>query len=883
MAFRDRIRATLHRLLAHLLPGRADLEIEAEVRFHIERQAERNLAAGMNPAEALLAARRDFGNVGATQDAMRDALQWGALSRLERDVRYAIRSLRRAPTFGLAVIGTVALALGLNATVFTIFNAYVLRPLAVRDPTTLYDMRVTGEGGWHETWVDWPQYDAVAHTGGPVAETVASRLVYVRIDRRPALGELVSGNYFEALGVRALFGRTLLPDDARVPGAGAVIVLGYRAWQTWLGGDRAVVGRTISIRGVPFTVVGVLPPTFTGVRELAMDFWAPVTVAHQMEGTVPRPDESLLPRVATLVRLRDGASPDAAASLIAARLARSTADGDPARRISDVTLTPRTTAMPLDAEMAAVFAPIAVGFLLVLVIACANVANMMLARGLARQRELGIRMALGAGRRHVIGQLLTEALVLVVPAAILGWLLSRVTLDLCVRWMVATFPPAFASSLRMIELSPDVRVFGFMALIAIGAAVLFGLAPAVQVTRTNVVVATRGELDAGWRHARLRNLLVMAQMAACLLLLVAAGVLLRGAGKARAFDTGLRTAGVVQIELNDATRERALAELRRMPQVREIAASSDHAAAGSFNRVQLRVAGSDTVMMFRYNRVSADYFAMLGIGIVAGRTFSADETRDGLPVVILSETAARRVAPNGDAVGREIQLPGDAEALRWTGLTRFRTARVVGIAGDAIAGMIFLGRHTPVAYFPLAPEVASARLLLQASGAIDVTMRDIEETLDRVVPGSVNEIYAVEQALETQIYPVRAASWVAALLGAVALLLTLSGIYGVLAYVVAQRTREIGVRIALGAAPSAVVGIVVRQSLRLASIGGAIGLILAFAVSLLFASQMEIVSVFDPLAYLGGTAAAIGACLVAAWIPARRAASVSPLDALRGD
>jgi ABC-type antimicrobial peptide transport system permease subunit len=301
-----------------------------------------------------------------------------------------------------------------------------------------------------------------------------------------------------------------------------------------------------------------------------------------------------------------------------------------------------------------------------------------------------------------------------------------------------------------------------------------------------------------------------------------------------------------------------------------------------YSRIEAQ-AGKDSAHRVHFIRVSPGFFDMLGERIVSGRTFTADEAREGLPVAVLSETAARRLLGNRNALGQELTLPWEDEWLRGYGVMKFRHTRVVGVVSDAVAGMIFTGRESPVMFFPVNASAKGTTVLVSVTGPIDATMRTIEAALERAHPGAVNEIFSVQQSLDTQVYPLKAASWVAGLLGGIALILTLSGIYGVLAYLVAQRTREIGIRLALGAAPRAVVRIVVGQSLRLAGIGAAIGLSLALAVSKIFSSAMLVVSTFDALAYFGSVAAALAACVLAAWIPARRAANVNPLEALRSD
>jgi predicted permease len=885
MSLRTLWRRLALRVRAHLFPAAASGDMDDELQDHLEREVARNVARGLTPDKARAAARRAFGNLGQTKDAMRDATRWQWLSRLERDLGYAARALRRAPAFSLTVIATIALALGLNATVFTIFNAYVLRPLPVRNPGQLYDVTLVGNRGpeqWTESWMDWDDYRALDRLDPAFTETLAHRMTFVRIGPTPSMGELVSGNYFRMLGVGTVLGRPLLPDDAAVFGQGAVLVLSHRVWQSRFGSDSAIVGKPISIRGYPFTVVGVAPPEFTGLTETAVDFWAPITMIDRLEGNAERREASALPRIGVVGRLLPGLGRARATTLLTVWFAGATADRSVSRRVSAVMLEPRASAMPVSPELLLVFAPIACAFILIMIIACANVANMMLARGLARQREIGIRLCLGASRRQLIWQLLTEAALLALPAAAAGYVVSRATIGLGVRWMFATIPPAFSSYLRMVPLSPDVRVFAFMVVSALGAAILFGLAPALSVTRPGILQATRGDFDSGLRPARLRSALVVAQIAGCVLLLIVASVLLQSAARARGNDTGFQTPGLVQIEVNDGMRAPLLTALRELPLVRSIAAATDPPADGRFLPVTVAVPSRAAVEQVFSNRVSPGYFADLGMRIVRGRPFTDLEADGDLPVVLVSETMADRLfGGGGAAVGRELRLTGDAQDLKARGLTPFRTARVIGVVSDAIAGCVCTNRASSIAYYPISVDSTGTRLLVSVAGAAEPAIATLDTALERRVPGSIEELHTLDVAVAVQVYPFRAASWVSSALGAVALLLTLTGIYGVLSYLVTQRTKEIGIRMALGAGAPAVVALVMRQSVRMAAVGGAIGMTLALGVSRLAASQLEITDTFNALAYGGSAAIALLACLVAAWVPSRRAARVSPMETLR--
>ncbi|MBV6522432.1 MAG: hypothetical protein MNPFHGCM_02580 [Gemmatimonadaceae bacterium] len=799
--------------------------MQDELRFHFDREVERHRAAGLSRRDAEYAARLALGNLGAAQDAMREATNWTWLARVQMDLRFAIRSLSHTPAFSLTVVGTIALALGLNTMVFTIFDAYVLRPLQVRDPGALHGVAVTGrtnENSWTDWSLPWDRYLDVAGLSGVVSDAVAYRRAFVRIDRMPTIGQLVSGNYFQALGVRVERGRPLLPEDVSVPGDGAVAVISHAMWVSRFGSDSGVVGRTLPIRGRPFIIVGVAAPAFTGLTEVAADFWAPVTMAAVIDGESSQADAGGWPAVNVVVRLGSGIGAQEATAAIGLRLLSSSRDSAGATRVTGARLQSRATLVPMTAEDAAMLTPIWVAFGLVLVIACANVANMMLARGLARQREIGIRLALGAGRRHVVGQLLVEALVLAIPAAALGFLVSRVALAVGVDVMMATFPPSYASFIRPVEMRGDLRVFAFMLTGAVAAAVLFGLAPALQVTRPDPVAATRGESEGGMRQGRLRNFLVIAQMAGCTLLLIVSGVLMRGATRALVLDPGFRAGGVVHLEVNDAQRRDVLTALHRFPIVEDVA-STTNPARGLFGSVAVSLLGTSQVRPMYFTRVSPTLFETLQMPLREGRTFTEVEATDRLSVVVLSESAARLLAPGRSAIGSEVRLGSADATLAQEGLADVRTAKVVGVVADAVAGIVLTRRDVPIAYYP-ADVATTGSLLVAVRGSVATAARALETALERELPGSVTAILPLEESVAAQIYPVRAASWVATLLGAVALVLTVSGMYGVLAYLVAQRTREFGIRMSLGARRGVVVREVMGQSLRLAAVGIPIGL-----------------------------------------------------------
>src|SRR5437899_2271554 len=683
--------------------------------------------------------------------------QWRCGSSMLQDLRFALRGFRRAPAFVATVALTIALGLGLNTSVFTIFDAYVLRPLAIRDPGSLFEVFFQDRRGWGKS-LSWRQYRDLRALSLS-SESFAYKSAFARSERGPMLGNVVTGDAFRVLGAAPALGRTLLPEDATLPYGEPVFVLSYDAWRGKFGGDSGVIGRKVVVHGIPLTVVGVAAKGFTGIgRTLPPDFWAPVTLLSRLEGSEDLFGAKEPEVLRAVLRLKPGVDERQARAALRAWAANATAALPDSLRWTHVDLVSVASALPLTPETIAMFTPAVVAFGLVLLIACANVANVMLARGIARQREIGIRLALSAARARLVRQLLTESVLLAIFAAALGYVISRWALDIGVRVMIASVPGEFAPYLHVIPLAPDLRVFGFVLAAALASALAFGLVPALQATRPNVVQASRGDFDTAFRPGHMRGALVVAQIGVCSLLLIVTGVLLRGSVKANRLETGMRTSDVVQLDLDERARAVALRRLRTEPIVSGIGASTQSPLDGMYPAQGVRVAGDRRIEIAGVDFVDAGFFSVVGIPILHGRAFTDDEERRGSPVPIVSEAAP---------------------------------------------------------------------------------------------------------------------------IGAVALTLTVIGIYGVLSYLVAQRSKEIGIRMALGASVVSVVGKVLRQCLRYAVVGIAAGSVLALGVSKLCASVLVIVDTFDPAGYAFGVMVVLAACVAAAWAPSRRAAQVNPAEMLR--
>lgn len=873
------------RLRALVFRRSADAEIDEEIRYHLERETERNVARGMPAAEARDAARRAVGNATVAAEEARDAARWPVLEELRQDVAYAIRAFRRAPTFVVAVVATIGLGLGLLATAFTLFDAYVLRPPAVRDPHSLYEASWhSRDGAWHT--FTWPEFERMDRSRAAFSDDFAYMNLQMRLHGEPAIGQLVSGNYFDLLGVHAALGRTLRPDDARVPGTGRVVVLSHDTWEAAFGADSTVIGTTVVVNAERLTIVGVAPRGFGGLEMVPLEFWIPITMAGVLDSTrdvfASSPNaasHSLLAGVRVIGRLRPGVTPRQAAAMLGALLRPFTADQPRPKQLGDVMLVDRGTPVPVDPQTVAAMAPLAAAFVLVMLIACANVANLMLARGMARQREIGIRLALGAARGRLIRQLLTESVVLAVPSAIAGYLVSRATINLGLAAMFASVPAEYRAFVRPMPLTPDARIVAFTMVAAVLAAVAFGLAPAVQATRPSVVHATRGDFDSHLRPSRLRGALIIGQIMMSVVLLISAGVLLHAARETRRLSPGMRTRNLVQVAMLDRGRARAVDILRGMPDVRALASAASPPLDGVYPDIDVGPSAARPTPA-KVNVVSPDYFAALDLPTLRGRTFSTDEAESAVPVAVVSQSAARRFWPSGDAIGRHLYM---GTAPRDRGLARFREATVIGVVPDVTAGWIGLSPTIPVVYYPQPLRAAGATLIARVSTDERVARAAIDSALSANDSIAFDDLHTMESSLGLQRYPFFAAYWVASLVGGIALLLTLTGVYGVLSYVVAQRTREFGVRLALGASPRRLVGLVLGQLMRLSLVGAGVGALIAALAAAFAGSIFDAVDTRDPIGFAIGLGVVLGSCVCAAIVPSRRAASVNPVKALRAE
>jgi predicted permease len=706
-----------------------------------------------------------------------------------------------------------------------------------------------------------------------------------RLDGRMVAGTLVTTDFFQVLGVNAAMGRTFTPGDDADRGGAPVVVLSHRGWSQQFGQDPNVLGRTARLSGVHVQVIGVMPEGFRGLVVGAPDYWAPLSLlGHMRPAHAGREGEVALDVVG---RLRPGLSREQALAELQVWDARSTSGRAEDRSRVRLVLEPRQGTIPQPLEAWVIVAPLFISFGLILMIGCANVANLLLARGVARQREIGIRLATGASRGRIIAQLLTESLLLALGSAALAYGLSRVVLSGLIYAVMTTMPPDIGD-VRLHMPATDWRVALFLLGGALVTTMGFALAPAFQATRLELVRAIRGEIVQDGRPGRTRDLLVGVQVTASVLLLICSAVFLRSALEAARLDPGIRTSDTIALgRFDESARAAILDLLRREPSIAAVAASWPD-ALGSPRRALTESAGSRFAVGYKF--VSPEFFDVLGIGLVDGRGFTADERRSSSPVAVVSQTLARELWPGRTALGEVLRLDPDpsAEARRTHEPPLLsRALVVVGVVHD-VPGFRFPETTPTGVYVPIAADTAQTTLTVRVHGDPELARRSLVDRLSAIDPG-MDGVFTLRTAARMESYFLQVGFWLTLVLGALALVLTLSGLFSVLSYLVEQRAREIGVRLALGATRRNICAFVLSQLAGPVGLGLLAGGGLALALGVVLISTPAgayigaVVRLFDPLAYGTSLLFIVSSCAIAALIPALRAARIDPIATLRQD
>ncbi len=880
-------RKLLRRLRALLQRRRLEREMNDELRFHLEMQEAANRAAGMSGDEARFAARRQFGHLDGVKESMRDLRGWVWLEQLGKDAGFALRALARSPGFLGAAVPTLACGIGLCTTIFSVVNPVLFRPLPFREPDRLVFLnestRMPGVDALalaYADYLDWRRTNRVFSDIGLSASIDVT--LHGREQPERIAGGAVTPSLFPVLGVQPALGRGLVEADAR-PDAPPVVVLSHALWQRRFGFDPGILGRTVTIDNRPCAVVGVMPPAFSVPP--AAELWVPIIIPDPAK---TRGSHSF----GAIARLKPGVTIDQARADLAAVCDGIAKEFPAANAGIGAVVTPLREQL-LGRENLPLLSWLvlgAVGF--VLAVACANVASLFLARALGRQKEFAIRAAFGGSRWRTIRQLLMESLLAAAAAGALGFAISLAGVRLVVALVPVEIPP-------WIEFGVDFRVCLFATGISMLSCVLFGLAPAWRVSGTSVQEALdeagRGA-TASRRHGRLRALLVAGEVALASLLLCGAGLLIRAVLNLEKIDPGFEAAGLEVFDLDlplplygtpaacTAFYRTLLEKLGALEGVNAAAAISHRPMGNRHYVASFFVAGRPAPTagqgpVGNLRAVTPGYFATMGIPLLQGRDFTKADTAATAPVVIIDRTLARRIFPDSDPVGQYLAWGPEASAAK---------AQIVGVVGDVkhyalqeVASSVQPGLYHPHAQAAFNRMAVVVRLDRREAPGFAAAVRRIIRQLDAALPVPPPE--AMEASVRQTVWTHRLVSKLFSAFSALALALTAVGIAGMVAYAVAQRTHEIGVRRALGAREADVVKLVMRQGFLLAAGGLLLGLVASVSLARVMTSQLYAVNPLDP-APLAASAGLLGAvALLASYLPARRAANVDPIKALRNE
>ena len=886
----NRFRQLVHRLIALFRREKLDSELDEEISKHLSFAIDENLRSGMSPAEARRQALIEFGGPQQAKENHRDARGLPLVETLFQDFSFALRLLRKSPGFTTIAVLTLALGIGTNTTVFSWIHSVLLDPLpGVPDSEHVVALEtLTPDGDWVPTsYLDFRDLRDHCKLSQSMSVAKPMDLAVGNDSLERVWGEAVSGNFFELLQVQPELGRFFSTQEVdHEQNAHPLVVISHDYWTSHLRSDPAVLGTTVRIGRYPYTIIGVAPPTFHGsMGGLTFQMWVPATMYGQLSSTGTQTLQDRKWRTfRVLVRLARGASLEQARAevqSIAAVMAR--ADADTNEGMS-ATLLPLWKAHygiqesllgPLSILMAAAG--------LVLLIVCANVANLLLARATTREKEFSVRLALGASRSRLVRQLLTESLLIAAFGAA-GGLFVAIPLSGSLSYLL---PQMAIPSLQRAPI--DARVLVFTMAVAVAAALLAGIAPATHASVAGVDEALRQKSTAGGgvRSRRWLGFFVTAEVALAFLALISAGLFLRSFHRASQVRTGFDSHGVAIARLDlsagsynadqaDSYCLHLRQELERQPGMTRVSYADYvplNISGGSWEDLQVQgyAPSPNENMKITRSLIAPGYFALLKIPVLEGREFTLHDDASATPVMIVNQEFVRRFMPSGTALGRQVQGWG-----RWF--------TIVGVVQDT---KVFRLTESPTPYFyvPIRqiyrPEMGLVFFVRSAApvDAAIASLRRAAQAVDPAVP--VFDATSLNESIAASLFGQRISAALLSILGAVALVLAAVGLYGVIAYSVAQRTNEIGIRMALGARPANVLLLVLGQGAVLAGIGVAVGTLAALACSRLLSHLLFGVSATDPVTFLGGAILLTLVAMTASYFPARRAARLDPMTALR--
>ncbi|HEU0179900.1 MAG TPA: ABC transporter permease [Blastocatellia bacterium] len=877
------LRKLFHRLRAQLRRGKIEREMDAEMRFHLEMEAAENMRRGMSEEEARRAALRSFGGVERTKEAYRDISRVRWIEEFWQDLRYGSRMLLRQPGFTIVAALTLALGIGANTAIFSVVNALVFNPLPYPEPQQLVWVTNVLRGDEIIGVSDYRTYQTQTKTFDGLAAFDAGTTILTAPDESAPVNFVqATASLFPTLGVAPRLGRAFTPEEAR-PGGPPVIILSHEFWRRRFGGNPSVVGRSVPFGRGSRLILGVMPPGFRFLPESRVggnvDFWEPYPINLQQE--LEEKDNMILANV--FGRLKPGVSIEQA------------------RAELDLLNQPLIQAHPEEAGIKARVAPLAerlVGHLrrgllmlfgtggIVLLIACANVANLLLARANGRRQELAIRAALGAGRKRLIRQMLTESLLLAFIGGAAGLLLAM----LGVKALVAGAP----DNLLQLKLSRiDASVLGFTFLSVLLTVIVAGLIPALQASRIDLSESLkdggRGVAFLTRKSARrISPALLVGELALTLVLLIGAGLLINSFLRLLAVDPGYdpknlltMVAGLRNPAQQKSFRRELLTRLNALPGVQGAAYSRTLPLAddGIIGKGRLTIVGRSPVPdeqkpLAESHYVSPDYFRAMRMRLRAGRGFTEQDTENTPPVVVISDTLARRYFAGEDPIGKQFLLEGSKTETELT---------IVGVVADVKRYGLEAETHAEIYHSSLQNvEHQGNRWVIRTAGDPLKWVPTVRQQMQEIAADvRIFQVMTMEQLLAESYAPRRFQAWLFGIFGALALVIATVGIYGVISYAVSQRTHEIGIRMALGAQASDVLRMVVWRGMSLTLVGVAIGLAVALALTRVIKSLLFNMSATDPVTFALVALLLVVIAMIASYIPARRATKVDPLIALK--
>lgn len=884
------LRALFVRLTGFFRKEQRERELDLELESHLQMHIEDNLRAGMSEEEARRRAVVKLGGIEPTKEKYRRQSRLPVVEMLAQDLRYGLRRLRATPVFTLIAITSLALGIGANTAIFSLVNTTLLRPLPIEKPGELLSLSNVQETHASPTF-SYPNYKEMRERSKDIfSGLIAYRFAPLSLSHdgvsERLWGYLVTGNYFDVLGVSPAMGRLISTDDDRTPGAHPVTVLSFQCWQQRFGADPNIVGKSLIANGRSYTVIGVAPQGFYGTEIIAApELWFPM----MMQGEIEAGNNWLERRGAEYIfmqgRLKAGVTESQAKSAldaIALQLAEEYPTFNAGKRVM---LTPAGLLGVMRAPVIGFTGLLMLIVAFVLLLACTNLANLLLARATERRKEIAVRLALGAGRLRLVGQLLAECMLLSIMSGICGLLLAYWLISLAANVKPPVDVPLF------IDLHIDYRVLIFTCLISLFTGIVFGLLPALQATKVDLLPALKDETSGGsYRRSRLKSSLIILQVALSLILLVGGGLMMRALARAQALNLGFNPQRAVEasfdLRLQGYDKGRGLEFQRRL--LERVRGLSGVQAAGisdlvpvdlHFARDSVFIEGQEVeraanVPRAMTSRISPGYLQAMSTRLIAGRDFTEQDDERAQPVAIVNEEFARRFWPGQNPLGKRFS-EGNADAP---------LMQLVGVIEDGkYAGL----NETPQPYVcrPLWQSyTGTSTLVARTNGDQQKLLAAIRSEVQQLDPHlPLASAKPLAERMDLPLLPARVAASLLGSFGLLALALAAIGIYGVMSYSVSRRTHEIGIRMALGAQNFDVLRLVVGQGMMLVLVGVGLGLFAALLLASLMKSVLFGVSAADPLTYVGLTALLTTVALLACYLPARRATKIDPLVALRNE